>query len=86
MGWRVYVMNSAGERGRGGRVGRLLVMEWGGSGQFCSCGRGPRGLIDAGGVRVVSLHLLCMQQRIGGDVKRGGKGEKESGSGQEVRV
>jgi hypothetical protein len=41
-------MNSAGERGRGGRVGRLLVMEWGGSGQFCSCGRGPRGLIDAG--------------------------------------
>jgi hypothetical protein len=23
-------MNSAGERGRGGRVGRLLVMEWSG--------------------------------------------------------
>ena len=32
MGWRVDVMNFAGERGRGRRVGRLLVMEWSGSG------------------------------------------------------
>ena len=43
---------------------------------FAAVAEAPGGWLMQGGVRVVSLHLLCMQQRIGGDVRRGVRGRR----------